>query len=118
MIKTLRSSLGRDREKFKIPRSVQQSVPISRVWPDGILQVGNRFSKCFAFSDINYAIASDEDKESAFYKYSDVLNALDSENVKITIHNRKQKRRERPPKGSSHGQGRNCTGAVYNHQRL
>lgn len=90
MIKTLRSSLGRDREKFKIPRSVQQSVPVRQVWPDGILQVGNRFSKCFAFSDINYAIASDEDKESAFYKYSDVLNALDSENVKITIHNRKQ----------------------------
>ena len=90
MIKTLRSSLGRDREKFKIPRSVQQSVPVRQVWPDGILRVGNQFSKCFTFSDINYAIASDEDKESAFYKYSDVLNALDSENVKITIHNRKQ----------------------------
>ncbi len=127
MIKTLRDSLRRDREKLKIPRSVQQSVPISRVWPDGILQVGNRFSKCFAFSDINYAIASDEDKESAFYKYSECFDTrwiVKMLRSRFTIGSRIkkgwkksipsipggwpgyiQKRRKRPPKGSSHGQG-------------
>ena len=51
-----------DREKFKVPRSVQQAIPIQRIWPDGVFQSGTKFSKTFRFSDINYAIASKEDK--------------------------------------------------------
>ena len=45
-----------DREKFKVPRSVQQAIPIQRIWPDGVFQSGTKFSKTFRFSDINYAI--------------------------------------------------------------
>ena len=40
MIKTLNSILKQDRERFKVPRSVQQAVPIEAVWGDGIFQVG------------------------------------------------------------------------------
>ena len=40
MIKTLNQAKKMDREKFKIPRSVQQAIPIQRIWPDGIFQVG------------------------------------------------------------------------------
>ena len=34
-----------------------------RIWTDGIWLVGNKFSKCWRFSGINYAIASKEDIE-------------------------------------------------------
>ena len=61
MIKTLQQALKMDREKFKVPRSVQQAIPIQRIWPDGVFQSGTKFSKTFRFSDINYAIASKED---------------------------------------------------------
>lgn len=39
---------------------------------------GNRFSKTYRFSDINYLVASREDKESMFLTYSELLNSLDS----------------------------------------
>lgn len=90
MIKTLAQTLKMDRERFTVPKSVQQAIPIRRIWPDGIFQVGNKFSKSFRFSDINYAIASKADKTEMFLDYSDLLNALDSgATAKITLNNRR-----------------------------
>lgn len=90
MIKTLTQALKMDKEKFTVPKSVQQALPIKRIWPDGIFQVGNKYSKSFRFSDINYAIASKEDKTEMFLDYSDLLNALDSgTTAKITLNNRR-----------------------------
>ena len=90
ILKTLSRSIKLDREKFQIPRSVQQAIPIRRIWPDGIFQVGNRFSKSFSFTDINYRIAGKEDKTDMFLDYSELLNALDpGVSAKITIHNRR-----------------------------
>ena len=90
ILKTLSRSIKLDREKFQIPRSVQQAIPIRRIWPDGIFQVGNRFSKSFSFTDINYRIAGKEDKTDMFLDYSELLNALDpGVCAKITIHNRR-----------------------------
>ena len=92
MIKTLQQALKMDREKFKVPRSVQQAIPIQRIWPDGVFQSGTKFSKSFRFSDINYAIASKEDKTEMFLDYSELLNALDSgASAKITLNNRSMK---------------------------
>ena len=94
MIKTLQSTLKQDREKYKIPKSVQDIIPIRRIWPDGIFQAGTKFSKSIRFTDINYAIASKEDKTSMFLRYSELLNALDTgATTKITIHNRHRNRR-------------------------
>ena len=76
MIKTLQQALKMDREKFKVPRSVQQAIPIQRIWPDGVFQSGTKFSKTFRFSDINYAIASKEDKTEMFLDYSELLPFL------------------------------------------
>ena len=88
MIKTLNQAKKMDREKFKIPRSVQQAIPIQRIWPDGIFQVGNKFSKSFRFSDINYSIASKADKTEMFLDYSELLNALDTgASANITLNN-------------------------------
>ncbi|MED4599636.1 ATP-binding protein [Paenibacillus validus] len=90
MIKTLRRTIKQDKEPFVIPKSVQQAIPIRAIWPDGIFAVGNKFSKSFRFEDINYAVASKEDKETMFLSYSDLLNSFDSgATTKITIHNRR-----------------------------
>ena len=94
MIKTLQQALKMDREKFKVPRSVQQAIPIQRIWPDGVFQSGTKFSKTFRFSDINYAIASKEDKTEMFLDYSELLNALDSgAAAKITLKTEESKKK-------------------------
>ena len=90
IIKTLVKATKLEKEKFTIPKSVQDAIPIQRIWPDGIFQVGSRFSKTFSFTDINYQIAGKEDKTAMFLDYSELLNALDSgASAKITINNRK-----------------------------
>lgn len=95
MIKTLNQAMKLEREKFKVPKSVQQSIPIRRIWQDGIFQVNNKFSKTFRFSDINYSIASKEDKTEMFLDYSELLNALDSgTSAKITLNNRRINKEE------------------------
>ena len=94
MIKTLRNLLKQDKERFVVPRGVQDVIPIKAIFDDGIFQVGrDKFSKTYKFSDINYAVASREDKEAMFLEYSELLNSLDSgATTKITINNRRLNR--------------------------
>ena len=96
MIKTLNNIFRQDREKFVVPKSVQQAIPIQTVWNDGIFKVGrNKFSRSYRFPDINYAVAGKEDKEIMFLDYSELLNAFDSgATTKITIHNRRLNRQD------------------------
>ena len=91
MIKTLRNLFKQDKEKFAVPKSVQAVIPMKTIWEDGIFLVGkNKYAKTFKFEDINYAVASREDKEAMFLEYSELLNALDSgATTKITINNRR-----------------------------
>ena len=91
MLKTLAQIFKRDKEKFKIPKSAQNVIPVKALWPDGIFLVGkDKYSKSFKFLDINYAVASNEDKEAMFIDYSDLLNSLDTGAMaKITINNRR-----------------------------
>ena len=86
-----RTLFKKDKEKFKIPRSVQEAIPIDAMWEDGIFLVGkNKYSKCFKFTDINYSVASREDKEEMFLEYSELLNSFDTgATSKITIINRR-----------------------------
>lgn len=94
MIKTLQNTLKQDKEHLTIPKSVQDTIPIQRLWPDGLFQFGSKFSKTVRLSDINYAIASKEDKTSMFLGYSELLNALDTgSTTKITINNKRLNRR-------------------------
>lgn len=90
MMKTIRSLIRQDRESFTIPRRVQDVIPIQRLWEDGIFYTGNCYSKTFRFTDINYLVASREDKEKMFRCYSALLNSLDcGATTKITIFNHK-----------------------------
>lgn len=95
MIKTLSQALRMDKERFKVPKSVQQAIPIQRIWPDGIFQQGTKFSKTYRFTDINYYIASKDNKTEMFLDYSELLNSLDSGiSAKITINNRRINKEE------------------------
>ena len=91
MLKTLKKIFRLDKEKFKVPRCVQDIIPVRAIWEDGIFLVGrNKYSKSFKFLDINYAVASKEDKEAMFLDYSALLNSLDTgATTKITINNRR-----------------------------
>ncbi|MDY4579077.1 MAG: hypothetical protein SO471_14250 [Anaerobutyricum hallii] len=96
MIRTLKSVSRQEKEKFKIPRSVQDLIPIQTVYTDGIFQVSpGKFTKTYRFEDVNYAVASHDDKTSMFLKYSEILNSFDSgSTTKITINNRRMDKRE------------------------
>ena len=95
MIKTLSQALRMDKERFKVPKSVQQAIPIQRIWPDGIFQQGTKFSKTYRFTDINYYIASKDNKTEMFLDYSELLNSLDSGiSAQITINNRRINKEE------------------------
>ena len=90
MIKTLKNLLKQDKERYTVPRKVQDVIPVRRIWKDGIFMTGGKFAKTYKFTDINYLVASREDKESMFLTYSELLNSLDSgATTKITINNRR-----------------------------
>ena len=94
MIKTLKNLFKQDKERFVVPKGVQDVIPIKAIFDDGIFQVGkDKYSKSYKFTDINYAVASREDKEAMFLEYSELLNSLDSgATTKITINNRRLNR--------------------------
>ena len=90
-MKILNTIFKRDSDELKIPHSVQGILPVQTIWQDGIFLVGkNKYSKSFKFMDINYAVASKEDKEAMFLDYSELLNSLDTgATTTITINNRR-----------------------------
>ena len=95
MLKTLRNLLRQDKERYTVPRRVQDLIPIKRIWNDGIFLVGNRYSRTYRFSDINYLVASRRDKEKLFLTYSELLNSLDSgATAKLTIYNHRVNQRD------------------------
>ena len=53
--------LKQDKEKYTVPKSVHDYIPITAIWGDGIFKVGNKFAKTFRFTDINYLVAGKED---------------------------------------------------------
>ena len=91
MIKTLRTVFKQDKERFDVPKGVQDFLPVRSIYEDGIFKVGaNKYAKSYKFEDINYAVASRDDKEAMFLEYSELLNSLDSgATTKITINNRR-----------------------------
>ena len=95
MFGTLKKIRQAERGSLKISRSVQQAIPISKVYEDGIFRVGSNYSKTMRFSDINYRVASKDDQMTMFMKYCDLINSIDSEAItKITINNRRLNRKD------------------------
>ena len=88
-MKAIKQVLRQDRESYRVPRRVQDVIPIRRIWSDGIFLVGNRFAKTFKFTDINYMVASESSQRKMFLSYAALVNSLDcGATTKITINNR------------------------------
>lgn len=87
MIKSIVNIKNQEKNNFDIPKTVQQVIPIQKIYTDGIFLVGkNKYSLTYRFSDINYAVASKSDKESMFFRYSELLNSFDNgATTKLTI---------------------------------
>ncbi len=89
-LNTYRKIRKAEKEGFKIPKSVQNAIPISKVYGDGIFKCGNNYSVSMKFSDINYRVASKDDQMDMFLRYADLINSFDSEAItKITIFNKR-----------------------------
>lgn len=95
-MKTLKTMIKREKEKLVIPKSVQDVIPIKAVYKDGIfLLSNNNYSKTFKFTDINYHIASDEEKKELMQGYWSVINSFGAGvTIKLTINNHKLDRAE------------------------
>lgn len=90
MIKSYSRLRKQNKEKYKVPKSAQDTIPIDTIYKDGIFCIGNRYSKTYRFLDINYSIASKDEKTDIFLNYGELLNSLDSSMMtKISVNNRK-----------------------------
>lgn len=56
------ASTHKTRGNYKIPRSVQKTIPIDEIYADGTWRSGEVYSQMWSVSDINYAMQSDDVK--------------------------------------------------------
>ena len=88
-MKAIKQVMKKDQEPYRVPKRVQDVIPIKRMWNDGIFLAGNRYSKTFKFTDINYMVASQEAQKKLFLAYAALINSLDcGATTKITLNNR------------------------------
>ena len=82
--------LIRHGESFRAPRSVQESIPVRKIYRDGIWLCGGRYSKMWRFQDVNYAVASEADQSGILMRYCSVINAWpDDAYVQVLTNNRR-----------------------------
>lgn len=88
-MKAIKEVMRKDNEPYHIPHSVQNLIPIKRIWADGIFLAGTRYTKTFKFTDINYMVASEAAQRKMFLNYAALVNSLDcGATTKITVNNR------------------------------
>ncbi len=88
-MKAIKQVMKKDQEPYRVPKWVQDVIPIKCMWSDGIFLVGTRYSKTFKFTDINYMVASQEAQKKLFLAYAALINSLDcGATTKITLNNR------------------------------
>lgn len=52
MTRSVKAMQKLDKEKYKVPRRVQDLIPIKRIWADGIFQTGTRYDIPFEIQSI------------------------------------------------------------------
>jgi hypothetical protein len=76
--------------EWKIPRTIQDAIPLDAIERTGIARRGKTYSQTYHFSDINYSLADEPEKERIFRQYSSLLNSLRPDCVtQITLINHK-----------------------------
>lgn len=73
-----------------IPRTVQQTIPYIADYEEGLFEVEpNKYSKCYAFDDLNYLTSNEDEQVGFFRKYGEFINYFSEEmNIAIIIDNR------------------------------
>ena len=75
----IRKLIQKARNEDKAPRTVQQSIPFERMFPDGVCRVRDGYyTKTIEFQDINYQLAQQESQVSIFEDWCSFLNFFDS----------------------------------------
>lgn len=77
--------------QFKVKRTIQETIPyLAACGEDGIFElVPGMFSRMYAFSDINYHTATEEDQTGFLIRYSQLLNRFDaSVRCQIVLNNK------------------------------
>jgi hypothetical protein len=55
--------------EWKIPRTIQDAIPLDAIERTGIARRGKTYSQTYHFSDINYSLADEPEKERIFRQY-------------------------------------------------
>lgn len=80
------SMSSRRKLKAAIPRTAQQTIPYVADYEEGLFEVEpNKYSKLYAFEDINYVDANQEDQEAIFNLYQSFLSYFPS-NMSFAIY--------------------------------
>ena len=77
--KQIKAVVDRAKKDNGVPQTAQQSIPLQRMFPDGVCRVtDNYYTKTIQFQDINYQLAQQEDKTAIFDEWCSFLNFFDS----------------------------------------
>ena len=82
---------AKKKEKVKIPKTVQDSIPYIECYENGVFQVEpGAFTKSYGFEDISFRTKSDEEQERIYDSYMKFLNsAKPKEDLFLSIVNTK-----------------------------
>lgn len=62
-------------EMIKVPKTVQQSIPYEKVYPNGIIQTKDDiYTKSYKLTDTNFRTATQEVQNNIFFSYGELLN--------------------------------------------
>ena len=80
MLRTLKTVMRQDKEKFKIPKSVQQAIPIQTIWKDGIFLVGkNKYAKTYRLQTLTLKWRLRKIRKRCFWSIPISLTSLTAE---------------------------------------
>lgn len=76
--------------KGKIRKSVQQSIPYTTVFPNGIIMSSNgKYSKSYKLEDTNFQTADQSLQENMYLDYEGLLNSINvNASMQVTVFNR------------------------------
>lgn len=71
---------SKKKQSFKIPKTVQDTIPYYAVYEDGGLIETEKgtFTKSYKLKDINYQIARTQEQEEMFVRYEELLNSFET----------------------------------------
>lgn len=84
-------AINQHKKDLKVQSTAQKTIPYKQMFKDGTCQVMDKvYTRCIEFQDINFQLASDDDKSSIFEDWCDFLNFFSDEvQVQLSFVNQK-----------------------------